>query len=481
MSDKYSPAVSQLMEDFKRGNISRRDVLRRGFVLGLSAPVIASILAIGARGAYAQDATPAADVAGSTIVVPEGLRTDLAGKRVAAVLAESSSPDRPWIEAALAKFSEATGIEAVFIPGEQSATDRLAIYNQQFAAQSSDNDVYQIDVIWPGILAEHAVDLSEPLADLAAQHFEAIVANNTVNGVLVGIPWFTDAGLLYWRQDLADKYGATVPPATWADLEAAAKTVMDGERAAGNPDFFGYVFQGNAYEGLTCNGLEWQVSNGGGTIIDGDGKVTVNNPQAIAAFDRARTWIGNLSPEGNTTYQEAEALNVFTAGNSMFLRNWPYAWAASQDSPAIAGKVGVGVLPMGDGEGARNAATLGGWQMMVSKYSKNQEAGIEFVKYICSPELQLSYAVERAHLPTIASVYDAPEVAAASEFIPRLKDVFQGGAVARPSSVAAEEYNAISTIYFTELNQVLTGAKSGADAAAAMEEQMTPIMEDLGF
>jgi trehalose/maltose transport system substrate-binding protein len=470
------------MNDFARGNISRRDVLRRGFVLGLSAPVIASILHMGSRSALAQDAaTPAPEITpGDTIVVPQGLRTDLAGKRVAAVLAEASSPDRPWIEAALAKFSEATGIEAVFIPGEQSATDRLAIYNQQFAAQSSDNDVYQIDVIWPGIVAEHAVDLKEPLGDLAAQHFEAIVANNTVNDVLVGIPWFTDAGLLYWRQDLADKYGVT-QPATWADLDAAAKTVMDGERAAGNPDFYGFVWQGNAYEGLTCNGLEWQVSNGGGTIIESDGSVTVNNPQAIAAFDRARTWVGNLSPDGITTYQEAESLNVFTAGNAMFLRNWPYAWAASQDSPAIAGKVGVGVLPMGDGEGARNAATLGGWQMMVSKYSQNQEAGIEFVKYMCSPEVQLSYAVERSHLPTIASVYDAPEVAAASEFIPRLKDVFQGGAVARPSSVSAEEYNAISTIYFTELNQVLTGAKSGADAAAAMEEQMTPIMEDLGF
>jgi len=481
MTEERTNAISTLMSDFRRGNISRRDVLRRGFVLGLSAPMIATILQTGGRSALAQDGTPAAGAEpGSTIVVPAGLRTDLAGGRVSAVLAESSSPDRPWIEAALAKFAEATGIETVFIPGEQSATDRLAIYNQQFAAQSSDNDVYQIDVIWPGIVAEHAVDLSEPLADLAAQHFEAIVANNTVNDVLTGIPWFTDAGLLYWRQDLADSYGVAAP-ATWDDLQTAAQTVMDGERAAGNPDFYGFVYQANAYEGLTCNGLEWQVSNGGGNIIESDGTVSVNNEQAIAAFDRARTWVGGLSPEGITTYQEAESLNVFTAGNAMFLRNWPYAWAASQDSPATADKIGVGVLPMGTGEGARNAATLGGWQMMVSKYSQNQEAGIEFVKYMCSPEVQLSYAVERAHLPTIASVYDAPEVAEASEFIPRLKDVFQGGAVARPSSVSAEEYNAISTIYFTELNQVLTGAKSGADAAAAMEEQMTPIMEDLGY
>jgi trehalose/maltose transport system substrate-binding protein len=219
--------------------------------------------------------------------------------------------------------------------------------------------------------------------------------------------------------------------------------------------------------------LEWQVSNGGGFIVEADGTVSVNNPQAIAAFDRARGWVNTISPEGVTTFQEPDSFNIWIAGNAAFIRNWPYVWAASQapESP-IVGKVGVSPLPKGDGEGARNADTLGGWQLMVSKYSKNQEAGIEFVKYMCSPELETAFAVERSMLPTIASVYDAPEVAAASEFIPRLKDVFQGGAVARPSSVTGEQYPEISAIYYTELNQVLTGAKSGADAAAMMESQI---------
>ncbi|MER3438770.1 MAG: ABC transporter substrate-binding protein, partial [Chloroflexota bacterium] len=161
------------------------------------------------------------------------------------------------------KFTEATGIEVTLVPGEQSATDRLAIYNQQLGAQSSDNDVYQIDVIWPGILAQHAIDLNESLKDLAAQHFQAIVENNTVDGKLTGMPWFTDAGLLYFRTDLLQKYGFEKGPETWAELEQQAKTIMDGERAA-NPDFQGFVFQGKAYEGLTCDGLEWQYSNGGG-------------------------------------------------------------------------------------------------------------------------------------------------------------------------------------------------------------------------
>ena len=46
-----------------------------------------------------------------------------------------------------------------------------------------------------------------------------------------------------------------------------AKKIQDGEQAS-NPNFYGFVFQGNSYEGLTCDALEWLASSGGGQIID---------------------------------------------------------------------------------------------------------------------------------------------------------------------------------------------------------------------
>lgn len=473
--DQFQTQLHELTNAVLNGKMSRREAIRRAGLLGVSAPVAAML--IRGRSASAQDASPVAGgEPGWSLKTPAGLRTDLTGKKIRAVLAESSSPDNPWLKAAAAKFTEATGIEVEIIPGEQSATDRLAIYNQQLGAQSDQIDVLQIDVIWPGILAAHAFDLLPALSDLAAQHFPAIVENNTVDGHLVGMPWFTDAGLLYYRQDLLDKYSLTAPT-TWAELETSAQTILDGEKGA-NASFVGFVFQGNAYEGLTCNGLEWQYSNGGGRIVeDVDGKptVTLNNPQAVAAFERAAKWVKGISPEGVTAYQEADSLNIFIAGNAAFMRNWPYAWSASQDpASVIKGKIGVQPLPKGDGDGATNADCLGGWQMMVSKYSKETDAGVEYVKFMCSAEVQTSYAIERSHLPTIASVYDDPGVAQASEFIPRLKDVFQGGAVARPSSITADLYNDVSVAYFTGLNKILTGS----DAQSTVEE-ITSKLEDI--
>jgi trehalose/maltose transport system substrate-binding protein len=336
-----------------------------------------------------------------------------------------------------------------------------------------------IDVIWPGILAPFAVDLMAAMTSEPYKYFDRIVNNNTVDGALVGIPWYTDAGLLYYRTDLLEKYNISGAPATWADLETAAKTIQDGERAS-NPDFQGFVFQASAYEGLTCDALEWQVSNGGGTIIDETGKVTVNNPQAIAAFDRAKGWVGTIAPVGVTDYDEEGSRGVWQGGNAAFMRNWPYAFSLGQAADSvIKDKFDVTLVPKGDGEGATNADTLGGWQMMVSKFSKSPDAATEFAKYVTSLEVQKSFAIEQSRLPTIPDLYDDPEVLAVNPFFGSLKDVFLGGAVARPSTVTKDLYNEVSTAYFTAVNQILIGNAEAAAAVADLEGKLNDIVAEL--
>ena len=291
-------------------------------------------------------------------------------------------------------------------------------YRQQLNAQSADIDIYQIDVIWPGILGAYASDLkSTALGTNSSEFFPAIVKNNTINGKYVAVPFYTDAGLLYYRKDLLQKYGYANPPATYQELTDQATKIQAGERSA-NPDFQGFVWQGKAYEGLTCNALEWQAAFGGGNIIEPDGTVSVNNPQTVAAFNLAKSWVGTISPKGVTTYQEAESLAVWTAGNAAFMRNWPYAYSISQGGSKVQDKFDVTLLPKGDGPNARNADTLGGWQLMVNKYSKNQEAAVEFIKYMTSPEIQKVNSIGRSLLPTRPSVYDDADAIKANPFYP---------------------------------------------------------------
>jgi trehalose/maltose transport system substrate-binding protein len=378
----------------------------------------------------------------------------------------------------LAYCEEQTGVNVEFVNGPESATDRLAQYLQFFGAQSPDIDLVQIDVIWPGILAEHLVDMNKYLtADDKATYFQRIINNNTVDGALVGIPWFTDAGLLYYRTDLLEKYGYTAPPATWAELDEMATAIQEGERAA-NADFWGYTWQGNVYEGLTCDALEWQVSWGGGEIVEADGTISINNPQAAAAFDMAAGWVGRISPPGVVSYQEEDARGVWQGGNAAFMRNWPYAYSlGNAEDSVIKDKFAVVPLPKGEGPDARNADTLGGWQMAVSKYSAHPDEAAAVAVCLAGRESQKIRATVGSLLPTIGDLYSDADVLEANPFFGQLFDVFNGGAVARPSTVTGDKYNEVSTIYFTEVNKVLTGAQTGAEAVAEIEAQLKDVLE----
>jgi trehalose/maltose transport system substrate-binding protein len=349
--------------------------------------------------------------------------------------------------------------------------DRLAVYRQYFDAKSPEVDIYQIDTIWPGDLADNLIDLS-PYFDQATldQYFPAMVQNDNVSGKQVAIPWFTDAGLLFYRTDLLQKYGYTDPPTTWDELTTMAQKIQDGERAAGNQDFWGFVWQGNAYEGLTCDALEWVYSYNGGTIISPDKVITINNSNAAAALDMAAKWVGTISPSGVTGFAEEDARNMFQAGNAAFMRNWPYAYSLGQasDSP-IAGEFEAAPLPAGPG--GKPAAALGGWQLAVSTYSENPEVAADVLKFFTSADEQKLRAIQGSFQPTVMSLYQDSDVTTAVPFFKSLYNVFMA-AVPRPSTATAPNYNKVSTIFFNGVHDVLMGNEDGATAVASMEADL---------
>lgn len=368
-------------------------------------------------------------------------------------------------------WSRDTGHTVLLVSTPNSSSDRLALYQQILAAQGNDIDIFQVDVVWPGILGQHFIDLRPALGEAAQAHFPAIVENNMVDGELKAMPWFTDAGILYYRSDLLEQYGLAVPT-TWAEVEEAARTVMEGERAAGNAGAWGIVFQARAYEGLTCNALEWVHAFGGGTIIDTEGEVTIDNPQAVEALTTAAGWIDTIAPQGVLNYTEEEARGVFQSGNAVFMRNWPYAWALAQseDSP-IRGNVGVAALPRG-GEAGQPTGTLGGWQLAVSRYSDNPEVAIDLVRYLTSPEEQKRRALVRANLPTIPALYEDPEILVANPFFGELFDTFTN-AVARPSNVTGENYNRVSAAFWEAVHSVLSGQAEAGQALSALSSDLS--------
>jgi multiple sugar transport system substrate-binding protein len=104
---------------------------------------------------------------------------------------------------------------------------------------------------------------------------------------IYGVPWYTDAGLLYYRRDLLEKAGFSEPPKTWDELVEQAKKTQRDEGVQ-----FGFVFQGAEYEGGVCNGLEYVWTHGGDVLDPNDpSKVVVESPESVAGLTTQRAMI----------------------------------------------------------------------------------------------------------------------------------------------------------------------------------------------
>jgi trehalose/maltose transport system substrate-binding protein len=250
-----------------------------------------------------------------------------------------------WMERALVGFHRETGVAVKRVLAPESSDEQLVLERQLLEGGATTPDVYIIDAIWPGVLGEHFIDLRPRLAAEAALHFPALVANNVVQGRLVAMPYHANVGILYYRTDLLREYGYGAPPSTWTELEGMAAAIQKGERAKGHEGFWGYVWQGAPYEGLTCNALEWQESEGGGRIVEDDGTISVDNPRTVAAWSRAASWVGTISPPAVVGYREGDAQEVWRSGRAAFMRSWPYA--GRDRGSSVRGRFDITTVPRG--------------------------------------------------------------------------------------------------------------------------------------
>jgi trehalose/maltose transport system substrate-binding protein len=409
---------------------------------------ILAILAVGALGAGA---------------IHEARGADLA------VACSALGKERELCQQGIDAWSKRTGNKAHIVSAPNSATERLALYQQILAARGGDIDVFQIDVVWPGILAGDLVDLREAAGPSVADHLPAMTKSATVDGRLVAMPWFADAGLLYYRKDLLEAAGRPVPR-TWTELAETAKLVQARQREAGDAGFWGYVWQGRAYEGLTVNALEWIASSGGGTIIDDAGAATIENPKAEKALATAAGFVGTVSPRGVLNYTEEESRGVFQSGHALFMRNWPYAWALGEgEDSAVKGRIDFAPLP-GEPDSA-SRAVLGGQLLAVSAYSANKALATDLVMFLTGREEQKRRALAGSLNPTIPALYDDEGIRRDAPFIARLRPIFEQ-AVARPSAVTKGSYNKVSARFFDTVHQVLSGELKPGPALARLDRAL---------
>jgi trehalose/maltose transport system substrate-binding protein len=372
-------------------------------------------------------------------------------------------------EEALRQFESETGIRVRHLPAPETTYGQVQLI-RELLAEPNTPDVFGIDVTWSGILDGALLDLKPLFSSELSAAGPRLVSPYTVEGRVLAIPYRPHVNVLYYRTDLLTKYGYHLPPQTWSELEKMAFRIQEGERAAGDSSFWGFVWPGAADEGLTCLALEWQAAEGGGTIIESNRTISVNNENAIRAWQRAAHWIGWISPPSVTAYEDVDSVNAFEdSGKAAFSLGWTSDYFLTLPPKAsMYGKMGVTSVP----SGKIGVGTLGGFGLGISGRSKHQREAIALVKFLSNREAALEAASISAELPTGIVLYRLPAMLKAySRSVPATQPPGDG-IVIRPSTLLGRNYGTISRAYARAVHSVLTGKNSAPKAAAELETEL---------
>lgn len=335
----------------------------------------------------------------------------------------------------------------------------------QLEEEGSNLDVLMVEDTWLAELA--AGNWLAPLDEyINAQNVEmdaflpATVKASTLDEQIIALPWTAGGGLLYYRKDLLDKHNYA-PPTTWTDLQKIALDVKGKEAIP-----YGFVWQGAAYESLTCNTLEY-VWAYGGDVLDEQGNSVFNSPQTQAALQQMSELVtSGTSPPEIVTYNETVTLNTFQEGESIFMRSWSYAWAVlnADDSP-LAGQVGIAPLP---------TSCLLGRHLALSTHSQHPEQALRFMAFLASYDQQVALAKHTGQPPALESAYHDADLLTAR---PYFKDLYSALLVARPRPRVAT-YPQVSEAIYTEITKMLSGEQDVEKTTAAIQRRLEAILHE---
>lgn len=299
---------------------------------------------------------------------------------------------------------------------------------------------------------------------------------------LWGVPWYADAGLIFYRKDLLSQSGFLKPPDTWDELITIANKVTQDSSVD-----YGYLFQGAEYEGGAVNAAEFIWSTGGelmqsqllitsalrGTIAE-IYQVKIKSNEAANGFNIARKLITEgVSPISVTSYHEQESLEQFLSGNVVFLRGWPYIYGMAEESEIAQKSIGISYLPSLS-LSKTGYSCLGGWNLMITAQSSDaeQSAAWEFIKYMTSEKQQRLQATNAGLLPILTYLYDDKELTDRAPTVKFSRDIVSSKLRTRPKTPFYQEF---SNLLSKTFQSVLQGDITGQEAVVSLDEKLRQI------
>ena len=344
------------------------------------------------------------------------------------------------------------------------------LYTSSFLLGDSPYDLVHMDIVWvPKFAAAGWLqDLSDRVSPAELEDFlEGDINGGRYEDGLYRIPFRSDAGMLYYREDLLSAAGLE-PPETTQDLIEQSQKLQSASDAT-----WGYVWQGRQYEGVAAMFVELLEGFGGFWVDPETNEVGLDQQSAIDAIAFLKETIDQgISPSGVSTYQEEEARRLFQSGQAVFMRNWPYAWPLlNSDESAVQGKIAI--KPMIHAPNFDSGACQGGWGMGISRTTRHPEEAWRAIQFFTSREVQKQFILTQGYVPSRRSLFTDPEIVAEYEFMPDLLEVVENSVLRPPIA----QYAQVSDILQRYLSAALTNRLSPEKAMQAAARETRQVLD----
>ena len=298
-------------------------------------------------------------------------------------------------------------IEVFEIPSYPGSTYKF--YGTFVVTKANKPTILSLDFSWVEEFSPFLVDLEKDSEYFEIEKFiPATIEMVKVGENIKAIPYFMDAGVLYYRKDLLEKYNYNVPK-TWEELIKIAKDISQKE----NID--GFIWQGARYEELATFFFEILYSYG--VDVFKENNFVLNEPEnkrkAIEALTLMKSFIDSgITRKGVTTYWEEDCRLSFQNGEALFMRNSLYAWPLlnSDDSP-LKGLVGIAPLPISKYINDQ-FLVLDGKVLSINPNATPEEiaAAKKFINFLTSEDSQIQLFSDLNFLPVRLDIYENSQI-----------------------------------------------------------------------
>jgi ABC-type sugar transport system permease subunit/ABC-type glycerol-3-phosphate transport system substrate-binding protein len=242
-------------------------------------------------------------------------------------------------------------------------------------------DVSQLGTTWMAEFA--AMNALAPVGDMARRStvaqpktfFPGSLQTCLIDGELLGVPWYVDTRVLFYRQDLLKSVGFSDPPRTWQELRTAARRLADTSGPGGRKNYGIALGTRGWTEFLTA---VWQ--NAGDPLRP-------SSPE----FGEALDYYVGFFRDGAAPTKEAADVNLFHAFKTgylpMFISGPWMVELIRKELPELEGRWNVAMLP---GKKTRTSF-VGGSNLVIFKDSKKKELAWRFLEFLSDPDNQVEW------------------------------------------------------------------------------------------